>query len=51
LTDTHRAASVQVEADRPPKQLFYIPTLLLLGLIVMLQRRRRAVDPFEAVNA
>jgi len=44
-------ASVQVKADRPPKQLFYIPALLLLGLIVMLQRRRRAVDPFEAVKA
>ncbi len=37
-------ASVQIKADRPPKQLFYIPALLLLGLIVMLQRRRRKVD-------
>ena len=37
-------ASVQVEADRPPKQLFYIPALLLLALIVMIQRRRRGVD-------
>jgi hypothetical protein len=44
-------ASVQVKADRPPRQLFYIPALLLLGLIVMLQRRRRTVDPFEAVKA
>ena len=44
-------ASVQVKADRPPRQLFYIPALLLLGLIVMLQRRRRAVDPFDAVKA
>ena len=44
-------ASVQVNADRPPKQLFYIPALLLLGLIVMMQRRRRAVDPSDAVKA
>lgn len=34
-------ASVQKKADRPPKQLFYIPALLLLGVIVMLQLRRR----------
>ena len=34
-------ASVQVEADRPPKQLFYIPGLLLLAFVIMLQRRRR----------
>ncbi len=44
-------ASVQVKADRPPKQLFYIPALLLLGLIVMLQRRRRRVDEPVAVKA
>jgi hypothetical protein len=36
--------SVEVQADRPPKQLFYIPALLLLALIVMLQRRRRDKD-------
>ncbi len=36
--------SVEVQADRPPKQLFYIPALLLLALIVMLQRRRRDED-------
>jgi hypothetical protein len=34
-------ASVQKKADRPPKQLFYIPALLFLGMIVMIQRRRR----------
>ena len=28
------------EADRPPKQVFYIPALLLLGLVVLFQRRR-----------
>jgi TRAP-type uncharacterized transport system fused permease subunit len=33
--------SVQKQADRPPKQLFYLPALLLLGIIIMLQLRRR----------
>ncbi|MDP6708326.1 MAG: TRAP transporter permease [Alphaproteobacteria bacterium] len=37
----YEIASVQREADRPPKQLFYIPALVLLGLIVLLQRMRR----------
>ena len=37
----YEIASVQVESDRPPKQLFYIPALVLLALIVLLQRRRR----------
>jgi TRAP transporter 4TM/12TM fusion protein len=44
-------ASVQVKADRPPKQLFYIPALLLLGVIVMFQRRRRRVDEPVAMQA
>ena len=34
--------SVQKKADRPPRQLFYIPALALLGFIIMLQLRRRA---------
>ena len=33
--------NVQVKADRPAKQLMYIPGLLIMGLIIMLQRRRR----------
>ena len=32
--------TVMVPADQPPRELFYIPALLLLGLIVLLQRRR-----------
>jgi hypothetical protein len=44
-------ASVQVKADRLPKQLFYIPAFLLLGLIVMLQRRRRVVVESATVQA
>jgi len=33
-------ASIQVKADRLPKQLFYIPAILLFSLIFTLQRRR-----------
>jgi len=33
--------SVEVATDRPGKQWFYLPALLVLGLIVMLQRGRR----------
>jgi len=36
----YELANVLVKADRPPKQLFYIPALLLFGFIYMLQRRR-----------
>ncbi len=35
-------AAIEVDAERMPKELFYIPALLLLALIVMLQRRRRS---------
>ena len=35
--------SVQTKADRPPRQLFYIPALALLGFIIMRQRRRQSV--------
>ena len=34
-------ATLLVPADQPPKQLFFIPALLMLGLIYFLQRRRR----------
>ena len=33
---------IRVDADRPPKQLVFIPALLLLGLVGMLQLRRKA---------
>ena len=36
--------AVEVPADRMPKEVFMIPALILLGLIVMLQRRRRPED-------
>lgn len=38
--------SVQTAADRLPKQVFYIPALLLLGLVIMLQRRRQTQPAF-----
>ena len=42
--------SVERKSDRPPKQLFYIPALLLLGLVIFIQRRRRAnAEPVPAV--
>jgi TRAP-type uncharacterized transport system fused permease subunit len=40
---------IQVEARRPPKQLMFIPALLLLGLIALIQKRRsRGVQPATA---
>ncbi len=41
--------SVQAKADRPPRQLFFIPAVVLLGFVIMLQRRRQAV--LEAATA
>jgi len=37
------ATKLEVPADRPPKELFYIPALLLLALVCFLQIRRRRV--------
>jgi TRAP transporter 4TM/12TM fusion protein len=39
-------ASVQVARDRLPEQVFYIPALLLLGLVILLQRRRQTKPAF-----
>jgi hypothetical protein len=33
--------SIEVEADRMPKEVFYIPALILLAGIIMIQRRRK----------
>ena len=40
--------SVEVATDRPGKQWFYLPALLVLGLIIMLQRGRREKTPAAA---
>ena len=37
-----KVESVQLENDRMPKQVFYIPALVLLGVVVLLQRRRKS---------
>ena len=39
-------AEVQQRADRLPAQVFFIPALLLLGLVIMLQRRRQTKPAF-----
>ena len=44
--------SLQTPASRPPKELFYIPALLLLALVVWLQlRRKERDDPQEQTTA
>ncbi len=44
----YELVSVQVKSDRPPKQLFYIPGLLLLAFIILLQTRRRKTAEMAA---
>lgn len=41
-------SDIRSEADRMPKEVFYIPALLLLGLIYLMQRRRMQSSPVEA---
>ena len=36
-------SEIKTEAERMPKEIFYIPAFLLLGLIYMMQRRRSPV--------
>jgi len=38
--------NVQLPAERMPKEVFYLPALLLLGLVVLLQRRRQTTPAF-----
>ncbi|MEL6436731.1 MAG: TRAP transporter fused permease subunit, partial [Pseudomonadota bacterium] len=38
--------NVQLERDRMPKEVFYIPALLLLAFVIMMQRRRQTVPAF-----
>ena len=38
--------AVQVENDRMPKEIFFIPALLLLLMIVMIQRPRATQPAF-----
>jgi len=41
-----RVVTVEVPAERVAKEVFYIPALLLLALVIMLQRRRTDVPAF-----
>lgn len=41
-----RIDKIQLPAQRMPKEVFYIPALLLLGFVVMLQRRRQTKPAF-----
>ncbi|MGI9402670.1 MAG: TRAP transporter permease [Rhizobiaceae bacterium] len=34
-------SKVRAEAERMPKEVFYIPALILLGFVILMQRRRR----------
>ncbi len=36
--------AIEMPNNRPPKEVFYIPALILLGIIILLQRRRTASD-------
>ena len=38
-------ASVKAPADQFPKEIMYIPALLLLGLVALAQRRRQRKEP------
>ena len=37
----YEISSILKKADRPPKQLFYIPSILLFAVVALIQRRRR----------
>ncbi len=41
-----QVVAVRIDADRWPKELFFIPAFLLLGLIILIQRPRAVQSPF-----
>ena len=42
---------VRAPASQPWKELMYVPALLLLGLIIVLQRKRRGVQEIGQAEA
>jgi TRAP transporter 4TM/12TM fusion protein len=42
IEQSFRITSLEVPADRPAKEWMYLPAFVLMGLVVWLQRRRRA---------
>lgn len=45
-----KVTQVETRNDRLPKELFYIPAFLLIGLVVFFQRRRSRNNPSETVT-
>ncbi|MEM7056444.1 MAG: TRAP transporter permease [Pseudomonadota bacterium] len=41
-----KITSVSTPNERMPKEIFYIPALILLGLVILVQRRRQTVPAF-----
>ena len=48
IEQSFRITSLEVPADRPAKEWFYIPALLLLGLVIVIQRARGHREPTAA---
>ena len=42
LEQGYKIASIELPADRPAKEWMYIPALVLLGVVIVMQRRRAA---------
>jgi hypothetical protein len=42
---------IRAPASQPPKELMFIPALLLLGLIFVMQRKRRDVNQTARAEA
>jgi TRAP transporter 4TM/12TM fusion protein len=48
IEQSFRITALEVPADRPAKEWFYIPALLLLGLVILIQRARGRREPVVA---
>jgi hypothetical protein len=48
IEQSFRITALEVPADRPAKEWFYIPALLLLGLVILIQRARGRREPAAA---
>ena len=48
IEQSFRITALEVPADRPAKEWFFLPAFLVLGLIILIQRRRAARDTVKA---
>lgn len=48
IADEHEILGLELEADRPGKSLFAIPGVILLGIVVAAQLRRKRAEDFAA---